>query len=44
MLHKCYKRTTCNYVNFTLSNKGIDIWKNLEESYKNIRSIHSFKD
>ena len=41
MLHKSYKRT--NYVKYTLSNKGIDIWNNLEESYKNIRSIHSFK-
>ena len=41
MLHKSYKRT--NYVKYTLSNKGIDILNNLEENYKNIRSIDSFK-
>ena len=35
-LHKCYKRT--NYVEHTLSNKGVDVWNLLETKFKDIKS------
>ena len=40
-LHKTYNRT--NYAKHTLSNNGIDIWNGLENKYKNIRFLYTFK-
>jgi hypothetical protein len=41
-LHKSYKRT--NYVNHTLSYKGVDIWNELDSNLKNITSYIIFKN
>ena len=40
-LHKTYNRT--NYAKHTLSNNGIDTWNGLENKYRNIRSLYTFK-
>ena len=40
-LHKPYQRT--NYVKHSLSNKGVDIWNNLDPNFKNIASYYIFK-
>ena len=40
-LHKTYNRT--NYAKHSLSNNGIDIWNGLENQYKNIKSLYTFK-
>jgi hypothetical protein len=40
-LHKSYKRT--NYAKHTLSDKGVNIWNNLDSTHKNIKSYDTFK-
>jgi hypothetical protein len=40
-LHKTYTRT--NYMKHTLSNKGVEIWNNLNEDLKSIKFYQSFK-
>ena len=40
-LHKCYKRT--NYVEHTLSNKGVDVWNSLETKFIDINFYSTFK-
>ena len=40
-LHKSFKRT--NYVKYTLSNKGIDVWNELEPKLKDIKTYYTFK-
>jgi hypothetical protein len=41
-LHKSYKRT--NYAKHTLSDKGVNIWNNLDSTHKNIKSYDTFKN
>ena len=41
-LHKCYKKT--NYVEHTLSNKGVDVWNSLEMKFKDKNSYNTFKN
>ena len=40
-LHKSNKRT--NYAKHTLSDKGVNIWNNLDSTHKNIKSYDTFK-
>ena len=40
-LHKSYKKT--NYVTYTLSSKGVDIWNGLNKKYKDIKSLYIFR-
>ena len=40
-LHKATNRT--NYVKYTLRNKGIDVWNELEPEFKDIKNYYIFK-
>ena len=40
-LHKSTNRT--NYVKYTLLNKGIDVWNELEPEFKGIKNYYTFK-
>lgn len=40
-LHKAIKRT--NYIKYTLSNKGVDMWNDLESKLKDIKIFYAFK-
>ena len=40
-VHKSYKRTNC--AKHTLSNKGVNVWNELDSKLKNIKSNHIFK-
>ena len=40
-LHKVSKRT--NYAKYTLRNKGIDVWNELEPKFKDIKNLYIFK-
>ena len=41
-LHKKYRRT--NYVNHSLTSKGVDIWNKLDTHLKSINSLIVFKN
>jgi hypothetical protein len=41
-LHKKYRRT--NYVNHSLTSKGVDIWNKLDTYLKSINSLIVFKN